>query len=125
MPDHALVQEIIRQILEAIGRIERRASGITAPNDFMSSDEGIDRLDAICMMLIAIGESCKHLDRITGGQLFAQRPEIDWRGVMGIRDVLSHHYFDINAEVVYSVCRNRIPGLRTAFEFLHGMKYVD
>jgi uncharacterized protein with HEPN domain len=121
MPDPALVREILRQMLEAIGRIERRASGLTNPNDFMNSDEGIDKLDAICMMLVAIGESCKHLDRITNGQLFAGRPEIDWKGVMGIRDVISHHYFDINADMVYSVCRNRIPELKTALESLYGV----
>jgi uncharacterized protein with HEPN domain len=125
MPDRALVREILRQMLEAIARIERRASGLTNPNDFMSSDEGIDKLDAICMMLVAIGESCKHLDRITEGQLFASRPEIDWKGVMGIRDVISHHYFDINADVVYSVCRNRIPGLKTALEALHNTESGD
>jgi|GEM_PF-3895419 hypothetical protein len=44
----------------------------------MTSDEGIDRLDAICVMLIAIGESCKHLDKITDGKLLARYPSIDW-----------------------------------------------
>ena len=28
-----------------------------------------------------------------------------------MRDIISHHYFDLNAEVVFSVCEDRIPGL--------------
>ena len=116
MFDKALVREIVTQILEAIGRVERRCSGLTNPNDFVSSNEGIDRFDAVCMMLIAIGESCKHLDKITQGTLFNRYPEIDWKGVKGIRDVISHHYFDISAEIVYSLCVNHIPRLKSVFE---------
>jgi hypothetical protein len=52
--------------------VERRSSGIGNANDFVTSDEGIDRLDAICMMLIAIGESCKHLDKMTDGRFAKQ-----------------------------------------------------
>jgi len=118
MRDPALVREIIRQMLEAIERIERRVSGLTNPNDFVTNNEGLDRLDASCMMLIAIGESCKHLDKVTGGELLSKCPDIDWKGVMGIRDVISHHYFDINAEVVYSTCKTHIPRLKVALETL-------
>lgn len=116
MYDRPLVLEIIRQILEAISRIERRCQGVTCPNDFVSSDDGLDRLDGICMMLIAIGESCKHLDKITGGELLRAYSQVDWKGVMGIRNVISHHYFDINAEIVYSVCKTRIPALKSTLE---------
>ena len=116
MCDQSLIDEIISQMLEAIKRIERRFTGIQNPNDFVSSTEGIDRLDGICMMLIAIGESCKHLDKITDGTLFAQYSEIDWKGIKGIRDIISHHYFDINAEIVFSVCSKRIPLLKTTLQ---------
>jgi uncharacterized protein with HEPN domain len=118
MCDKSLLREMISQILEAIHRIERRFSGITNPNDFVSSDQGIDKLDAICMMLLAIGESCKKIDKITDGILFGKFPEIDWKGVKGIRDIISHHYFDINAEIVFSVCRKRIPGLKSVFQLI-------
>lgn len=44
MCDTQLVGEILSQILTAIGRIERRFSDISCPEDLISSDEGIDRL---------------------------------------------------------------------------------
>ena len=37
--------------------------------------------------------------------------DIEWKRIMGMRDVLSHHYFDIDAEVVHSVCTNHIEAL--------------
>jgi uncharacterized protein with HEPN domain len=57
MFDRDLANEILRQILTAANRVERRCVGIAKPDDFLISEEGVDRLDAICMMLIAIGEN--------------------------------------------------------------------
>jgi uncharacterized protein with HEPN domain len=116
MYDIQLVREILLQILTAAERIERRAKKIISPEDFISSDEGIDKLDAICMMLIAIGESLKKLDKITDGELLKRYPDIDWVGAKGMRDIINHHYFDLNAEVVYDVCRNKLPQLITTIE---------
>ena len=111
MSDPELVREILTRILEATGRIERRFTHIQSPDDFLESEDGIDKLDGICMMLIAIGESLKNLDKVTGGLLLAGYPEVDWKGAKGIRDIISHHYFDLNADLVFSVCQDRLPGL--------------
>ncbi len=61
------------------------------PDDFLVSDAGIDKLDAICMMLIAIGESLTNLDRVTDGKFLEKFPEVDWKGAKGMRDIISHH----------------------------------
>ncbi len=111
MFDRELAKEILRQILTAVNRIERRFKDVHSSDDFLLSDAGIDKLDAICMMLIAIGENLKNLDKVTSGKLLIQHPEVDWKGAKGMRDIISHHYFDLNAEVVFSVCKDRIPGL--------------
>lgn len=116
MFDIALVKEIILQTLSAIEKIERRASGINKADDFVSSNAGLDMLDSIGMMLIAIGESCKNLDKITGGDLLNRYSEVDWKGAKGMRDVISHHYYTINPEIIFSVCRKQIPLLRKTFE---------
>lgn len=111
MFDTELVKEILRQILTAVTRIERRFKSIQTSDDFLQSDAGIDKLDAICMMLIAIGENLKNLDKVTEGKLLVKFPEVDWKGAKGMRDIISHHYFDLNAEIVFSVCKDRVPGL--------------
>ncbi|HEX9591940.1 MAG TPA: HepT-like ribonuclease domain-containing protein [bacterium] len=91
MSDPALVREILAQILEGAARIERRFAPIQSAEDFLADDAGLDRLDAICMMLIAVGESLKNLDKVTGGELLGCHPQVDWAGAKGIRDVISHH----------------------------------
>lgn len=99
------------QIITATGRIERRFIGIVKSDDFLDSEEGLDKLDSISMMLIATGESLKNLDKITEGSLLKGYPEIDWKGAKGARDIISHHYFDLNAEIVFDICKEKIPPL--------------
>jgi len=36
---------------------------------------------------------------------------IDFTGQVGMRDIISHHYFDLNSEVVFQVCKEEIPKL--------------
>jgi uncharacterized protein with HEPN domain len=44
----------------------------------------MEKLDAICMQLIAIGESLKHLDKITHKSLLPNYPRIEWKKVNGV-----------------------------------------
>ena len=66
-------------------------------------------MDAICMILIAAGEEFKNIDRKTEGKLFSRYPGIDWRGAIGLRDVMAHGYFDVNILQLFSICRDDIP----------------
>lgn len=112
MSDPRLVSAILENILTAIERIERRFAGINSPDDFVSDDEGIDRLDGITMMLIAMGEQLKQLDAISSIDLDTRYPQVDWKGAKGIRDFLSHHYFVLDAEIIFDVCQSKIDGLK-------------
>ena len=77
---------------------------------------GLEKLDAICMQLIAIGESLKNFDKITNQSLLPQYPRIDWKKAKGLRDIISHHYFDLNAEAIFDVCENHIDILAQTVE---------
>lgn len=111
MFDSGLLVEQLQQILDALERIPRRFSSVVTANDFLDTADGQDRLDAICMILIAVGEAFKRIDRKTDGELLIQYPEIDWLGVKGVRDVIAHGYFDIDAEEVFGICKDDIPVL--------------
>ena len=95
MYDKSLVLGLLEEIEEAFRRIDRRFSTIHTEDDFLKSDDGLDRLDAIGMMSIAIGENIKRIDKITKGKLLECYPEIHWPGVKGVRGVLAHDYFNI------------------------------
>ena len=73
-------------------------------------------LDAIGMMLIAIGENLKKIDYETDGELLKHYPSVNWRGAKGMRDILSHHYFDLNEIQVFNVCQTNIPELIPVIE---------
>jgi uncharacterized protein with HEPN domain len=111
MSDNALVLEILSQIYQATQRVLKRFEPIKSPNDFMDSDAGMEKLDSICMQLIVIGESLKNLDKVTDNSLLPRYQQIDWKKVKGMRDIISHHYFDLDAEAVYHVCKNHIDNL--------------
>jgi uncharacterized protein with HEPN domain len=116
MYDKALVLEVLRQILQATKRISRRFEPIESSHDFTDSEFGMEKLDAICMQLIAIGESLKNLDKVTKNSLLTKYPEIEWKKIKGMRDVISHHYFDIDAEAIFDVCENHIDTLTKTIE---------
>jgi hypothetical protein len=63
MLDKLLLQENLQQIDEALNRIGRRFSSISTVDDFLDSDYGLDMLDSIAMMLIAVGENFKGIDK--------------------------------------------------------------
>ena len=65
--------------------------------------------------MFLIGESIKNLDKITGGILLKRYPDIDWKKAMGLRDIITHHYFDVNADAIYNVCKTKIPLLTKFF----------
>jgi uncharacterized protein with HEPN domain len=98
MFDKTLVRAILTQIYEALGKIASRSEPIQSAEDFTGSMAGMEKLDSICMLFMAIGEALKNIDKVTNGALLSKYPEIDWKGVIGFRDIIAHHYFDIDAE---------------------------
>jgi uncharacterized protein with HEPN domain len=111
MSEQTLIREILQQLLNATEIILKRIKSIKTPNDFLKNDRGLERLDALCMQLIAVGESIKNLDKITHRTFLKKYPEFEWKKAMGMRDIISHHYFDLNSEVVTQVCKEEIPKL--------------
>lgn len=112
MYDKNLVKEILNQILDASKKILKRFESIHDEDDFLNSEEGQEKCDAICMQLIAIGESLKNLDKITERHLLKKYPDFEWQKAKQMRDIISHHYFDINYEIIFDVCKSEIPKLR-------------
>lgn len=120
MPDDNkdLALEILSQILVSTQKIMKRFEPVLSAKDFTDSEAGMEKLDAVCMQLIAIGESLKNLDKVTNGTLLHKYKQIDWKKVKGLRDIISHHYFDLNAEAIFDVCENHIERLANTIELI-------
>ena len=113
-----IARDILEDILSAIERLEERTKDVHSIDDFLNSSEGMILLDATCMLLIAIGESLKSLDKTTEGQLLPMYPSIPWKNVKGMRDIIAHHFFDVDAAQILWIIQNEISPLKTAILFL-------
>jgi uncharacterized protein with HEPN domain len=96
-------------IRDAIHDIERYTAG--GRDTFMA-----DRMqqDAVIRKLEIIGEAVKHLSE----QTTSRRPEIPWKRIAGMRDRLTHDYFGVDLELVWTVVERDLPFLRTAVDAL-------
>ena len=111
MYDRELVCHILKQVLQSAKTIRERFEPVQTVDDFTNTSGGMEKFDSICMQLIAIGESLKNLDKITNGKLLPEYPEIEWKKVKGLRDIISHQYFDVNVEAIFDVCETKLPEL--------------
>ena len=111
MYDRDLALEILTQIYQSTQTIQKRFETVKSVEDFTSSDAGMEKLDSICMQLIAIGEGLKNFDKVTSNSVLPKYPQVEWKKAKGPRDIISHHYFDINAEAIFKVCKDHIHNL--------------
>jgi len=101
-----IVLSTLEDIIYSIKLIKKRFRNINCSDDFLVDENGLDKLDSISMRLIAIGEGFKNIDKLTNKKLLSRYTTVDWRGVKGVRDILSHHYFQLDAETIYDICNN-------------------
>ena len=94
----------LEDIIFSIELIIKRFEKIESSDDFLADEDGLEKVDSISMRLVAIGEGFKSIDKLTDKKLLLQYPTIDWKGVKGVRDILSHHYFDLDAETIFIIC---------------------
>ena len=106
-----MVISTLEDIQFSLEIILKRFEAISCSDDFLADDVGLEKLDSISMRLIAIGEGFKNIDKLTDHKLLLEYPNIEWKNVKGIRDILSHHYFDLDAEIIYNICREYLPDL--------------
>jgi uncharacterized protein with HEPN domain len=113
----SIALDILEDILSAIERLEERTKEVHSTEDFLCSSSGMVLLDATCMLLIAIGESLKNLDKTTYGLLLPTYPSIPWKNIKGMRDIIAHHYFDVDASQILWILQNEISPLKKAILF--------
>jgi len=109
--DKATTRELLKFILESILLIKRRFENIKSSDDFLDSDEGLDRLDAISMRLQAIGEALKNIDKRNRDFLLLVATKKYWSQIIKTREILTHHYIDIDSETIYMICDEKIDEL--------------
>lgn len=94
----------VEDILESIGKIEEYTTGITL-EEFCNNTE---HQDAVMRRLEIIGEAVKHLP----SDLKERYPDIPWKQIAGMRDVLIHEYAGVSLERVWKVITDDLQPLK-------------
>ncbi|GGB63405.1 hypothetical protein GCM10011409_45580 [Lentibacillus populi] len=68
---------------------------------------------------MVIGEATKNIPV----EIRKMNPQVEWRKMAGMRDMMIHGYFSINYRIVWDVVQNKIPTLRQQVEQL--LKEID
>ena len=108
--DWELIEGILQKVQKALTTIEKRFSQVPDVNYFQT-EAGEERLDGICMLLEAVGESFSQIDKMSNKMYLSRYPEISWKKIIGLRHIIAHNYFDIDAEAVFNNCRDHLPPL--------------
>ncbi|MCS7301079.1 MAG: DUF86 domain-containing protein [Fimbriimonadales bacterium] len=103
------VRDYLQDILDYAEKAQRFATGLTS-QDALAEDEM--RLLAIIRALEIIGEAVKRLP----ASLRRKYPQVPWKDIAGMRDILAHGYYDIDIEIVWKTLQQDITPLRTAVE---------
>jgi len=111
-----IIESLLKKTLQTVERILANSETITSPSFYLLTPSGMERLESTCMLLIAIGEGVKGVDKLTDKKLLSFYPGMDWNGVMGMRDIIAHHYFDLDAEIVYDVIKHDLPKLKDVLQ---------
>lgn len=94
----------IDDILEAIKKIEKYAKGLT----FEELKENDLVVDGVVRNLEIIGEAAKNIP----ASVKQKYPDIEWKKISGLRDILAHEYFGVDLEVVWNIVTEKIPALK-------------
>ena len=65
--------------------------------------------NAVAMCLLQIGELAGHLSE----SYRAEHPQIPWRQIKALRNIITHNYGSVDAETAWEIVEADIPALRT------------
>jgi uncharacterized protein with HEPN domain len=96
-------RERLLDILEAIERIERHTG---EGKEAFEADELLQTW--MVHHIEIIGEACRALPE----EFQAEHTSVPWADIVGMRNILVHHYFGIDADAVWEVVERDIPELK-------------
>ena len=95
--------DLIRDIKESIERIVSYTSNI----EYEEFLQDYKTQDAVIRNIEIVGEAVKALSK----DIKENNSDIPWKSISGTRDKLTHDYFGVNIDIVWSIVKDELPGL--------------
>lgn len=111
------VRLYLQDIVDSCAKVLRYTEGATSEAFF--SDERT--YDAVMRNLQVIGEATKNIP----DQMREKYSEIDWRKIAGLRDIITHAYFQVDNDVIWSVIQQRIQPLQKQIQSLLAQEFDE
>jgi len=91
----------LQDMIESAGKVRRYAEGLSLES-FQRNEMAYD---AVLRNLEIIGEAAKSIPP----EIRDRYPEVDWRGVAGLRDLLAHAYFGLDDNTLWDIIQTKLP----------------
>lgn len=101
-------------VLEAIANVTQFVGAMTR-QEFEADKKTVH---AVVRNLEVIGEAVKGVPAGVRGRY----PQVPWQRIAGLRDILIHHYFEIEIDIVWDVVQSKLPELKLQIEAVLGDK---
>jgi uncharacterized protein with HEPN domain len=93
----------LEDILESTSKIGDYTKGM----DISSFSSNSMAFDAVLRNLEIVGEATKKIPR----RIRTQYPQIEWKKIAGLRDIIIHEYFGVNKKILWEIVTQKIPVL--------------
>lgn len=96
---------ILLSMIETIEKIIRYTSGYQSAEQLYQNDRDFD---AAMMNFIVLGEATGKLTN----EFKSKNEQLDWSKIYAFRNIIAHHYFGINVDIVWQIISNNLPKLK-------------
>jgi len=103
----------IQDVFEAIEKIDGYVSGINDAREFKDSKQ---TYDAVMMNFIIIGEAVRNIYE----EVRNNYPQVEWRNIMAMRNLLIHEYWGVDEKVVWNAVQKNLPQLKEILTKIKG-----